>query len=294
MGRRRSRRESGTRGNWLGFLFLFLLFMAFTGAWGAVWNLIGLLVVGAIVVGIIRAISQASGSNLDEIGEWFQTQFANSQSGAAGDDYAYEEAAERIPEKSPLYPQARAAVQRAGLDPESTRVLPMDIGLMVFKNGKDPEVQRRLWLPDDADYVQPFIELRLPMEVRGRVRFEILDGGGTPRFVHEDHFQFTRGRNFLTPAARLPVHDQWDMDGSWHLRVYGDDVLLADHIFSFEDSTSATVRQHIGADGELTSEMRAVLQENRLPRMSIDELLDDEDEAEAAPAASQQASAGQG
>lgn len=177
------------------------------------------------------------------------------------------------PRADQVYQHALDAVTEAGLDPLTTHVLPVDIGVMSFSGEQDPVIYRTRSIPDDVDYIQPFVQLRLPTNAVGRVRFEIIDSDGQVLFIHEDHHEFKRGRNLITPTARLPVHDAHNMRGNWQLRVSADGVLLAVHAFRWQESKAAAIRRHLRDDGELSSEMRAMMAESRLQRMSLDELL---------------------
>ena len=187
-------------------------------------------------------------------------------------------ARQQRPQAEPVYKHALQAVTDAGQDPDSIQVLPVDIGIMAFKNSSDPVVHRTWPVPDDVDYVQPFVQLRLPTRATGRVRFEVVDMTGEPLFVHEDNHQLVRGRNLVTPSARLPVHDAHDLDGMWELRVSADNVLLAVHRFEWIDGTDSGIRQHLGEDGEISTELRAAMAESRLEKMSLDELLSYQEE----------------
>src|SRR5690606_37017645 len=75
-----------------------------------------------------------------------------------------------------IYRSALEAVEAAGHDPETVRVLTTDIGFMAFKGDQDPVVYRTRDIPDDVDYIQPYVQIRLPTRAVGRIRFEILDG----------------------------------------------------------------------------------------------------------------------
>ncbi len=172
-----------------------------------------------------------------------------------------------------VYRHALESVTRVGLDPDEVQVLAVDIGLLTTKEDTEPQIYRTWSLPDDIDYIQPFVQLRVPMEVNGNIRFEIIDAVGDAVFIHEDTFKLTRGRNFLTPNTRMPLHDQMELDGKWSLRIIADGVTIADHRFEYSEATSANIRRHIGEDGEINTEMRAVVTENRLPKMSLDDLL---------------------
>jgi hypothetical protein len=175
-----------------------------------------------------------------------------------------------------VYAHALDAVRDAGLDPATTHVLPIDIGVMTFSADQDPMIYRSKPVLDDVDYVQPFVQLRLPTRADGRIRFEIADGDGQVLFIHEENHQLQRGRNLVTPSARLPIHDAHNMNGKWQLRISADGVLLAVHRFSWQESQTKAIRRHLREDGELSNEVRAMLAESRLQKMSLDELLADQ------------------
>ena len=175
-----------------------------------------------------------------------------------------------------VYTHALDAVHAAGLDPTVTHVLPTDIGVMAFSSDQDPVIYRTRPVLDDVDYIQPFVQLRLPTRAVGRVRFEIVDSDGQVLFVHEDHHQLQHGRNLVTPSARLPIHDAHNMRGNWQLRISADGVLLAVHSFAWEESATKAIRRQLREDGELNNEVRAMLTESRLQKLSLDELLADQ------------------
>lgn len=180
-----------------------------------------------------------------------------------------------------IYRHALEAVKEAGLDPETSKVLATDIGLMVYKEDQEPMIFRTRPVMDDVDYIQPFVQLRLPTKAVGLIRFEIVDADGQVLFVHEDRQQLERGRNLVMPAARLPIHDAQAMHEDWELRVSADGMLLATHYFEWQESTTRVVRRHLSEDGEISSELKAAVAENRLSSLSLDDLLgDQEDDSE--------------
>lgn len=199
-------------------------------------------------------------------------QYESAQAGVS--DETYEEVhSSRQSGAETVYAHALKAVQNAGLDPNEVRVLPVDVGVMAFKADNDPVVYRTRPIPDDIDYVQPFVQLRLPTKATGRIKFEILDSDGQVLFIHEDYYQLERGRNLITPAARLPIHDAQAMHANWRLRISADGVMLASHTFEWHETSLNRVRRHLSEDGEISQELRAAVSENRLQRMSLDELL---------------------
>jgi hypothetical protein len=188
----------------------------------------------------------------------------------------YEE--EVHPEKG--YKHAIDAAREAGLNPAEAIVLPVDIGVMAFSSDDDPVIFRTATIPDDVDYIQPFVQLRLPTNAVGRVKFEIVDSDGQVLFIHEDRHQLKPGMNLITPSARLPIHDAHVISGDWQLRVSADNVPVAVHHFGWEESASRLIRRHLSEDGEISNEIRAMMAESRLERLSLDELLSDQQDEE--------------
>jgi len=196
------------------------------------------------------------------------------------DEWEEVETRPRQVQSEPVYRHALESVARAGLNPDEVKVLAVDVGTIAFTPNGEQQVFRTWSLPDDIDYLQPFVQLRVPMNADGMIKFEILDGNGETVFAHEDTHHLQRGRNFISPTARLPIHDERYMDGGWQLRVSADGVLLSVHQFEFAENTDEAIKRHIGEDGEINTELRAIMAESRLPKMSLDELLDYQDDEE--------------
>ncbi len=254
-------------------LGLFLL-IAGVSAFGGDSAVTLFLIVGGLYL-LARRFDRAAQTELD------------SRSFAGEDDYSFEEAIPAQPRADQVYAHALDAVRRAGLDPAETHVLPTDIGVMAFSGDQEPTIYRTRPVPDDVDYIQPFVQLRLPTRAHGRIRFEIVDSDNQVLFVHEEDHDFQRGRNLITPAARLPIHDAHAMQKGWQLRISADGMVIAEHDFQWQESTSRVIRRQLSEDGEINNEVRAMMAENRLQKLSLDELLADQDEEsdedEAAP-----------
>ncbi|MEZ4668918.1 MAG: hypothetical protein R3E39_13505 [Anaerolineae bacterium] len=183
------------------------------------------------------------------------------------DDDAYLDDRPRQTGAEKVYAHALRAVEQVGLNPDTVQVLPVDVGLMVYRGDDDPVVYRTQPVPDDADYIRPYVQLRLPTKAVGRVKFEIVDGDGQVVFVHEDMHNLERGRNLVTPSAWLPIHDAQAMYNKWQLRISADGTPLATHKFEWSESSTRVMRRHITEDGEISNELRATLAENRLGSM---------------------------
>jgi hypothetical protein len=255
----------------LGLLFLFLGLVAL-GEGSFFMTLL-------VLAGIYMLVRQFEGGRMpwesaDEAERYIPRRRGQSQPDHDLEFSDYEEAAGR----ERIYAHAIRAVEEAGLDPETAKVLTTDIGVMAFKDDSEPLIYRSRPVLDDIDYLQPFVQLRLPQKAIGRIRFEIVDSDGQVLFVHEDRHQLERGRNLISPAARLPIHDAQAMYEEWELRVSADGVPLASHHFSWQESATKVVRRHLSEDGEISTELRATMAENRLQKMSLDDLLLDQEE----------------
>ncbi len=253
-----SRNDGSPSNNWGALLFLLVFLILVSNLPQSLLPLIGLLILTAV----LRNVNW--GNLIGRIG--------NSGSDAWEDSYAHGDM-RRSGAPEPIYRHALNAVVAAGLDPDTVQVLTVDIGLLVYKDSDRPEVYRTWNIPDDVDYVQPFVQLRLPTKATGKIAFELYDGSGTLIYAREESYTLERGRNFITPSTRAPVHDQYDLEGNWKLCVSADGMPLAVHRFAFSDTTSAVVQKHIGEDGELTSELRLAIADSQAAKMSLDDLL---------------------
>lgn len=179
-----------------------------------------------------------------------------------------------------IHDHALDAARRAGIDVANARVYPVDVGVMAFTADYDPSIYRDAEIPDNVDYIQPYVQLHLPMRVSGNIRFEIRDSSGATLFVHEIQRNLARGDNLITPAARLPIHDALEFTGEWELIVSANGVPVAHHQLLWRETGSRLIRQHIQADGEISNSLKALVENNRLGRLSLDELLEEQNEEE--------------
>jgi hypothetical protein len=210
----------------------------------------------------------------ETVSEWMSN---TSRSAAPPDDeYDYEDPPSQ-PNMEKVYAHALKSVEQAGLNPDEAPVLVTDVGVIAFSGEEEQSVYRSLPVMDNVDYIQPYVQLRLPQKAVGKIKFEVIDSDGQRLFVWEEQHQLQRGRNLITPAARLPIHDAHPMHNRWKLRVSADGNLLAEHRFEWIESDSKRVRRHLSEDGEISNELRASLADNRLGKMSLDELLAQQD-----------------
>ena len=169
------------------------------------------------------------------------------------------------------------AVQRAGHDPRDLAVAPVDLGVLVYAEEKTPTLFRELKLPEDARFVRPFVVLRSPRRARGKIRFELVDGQGTRRFVDETPWELQAGETFVYPETWLPSRNIEQFDGEWKLRVSAAGTLLAEHEFEWRDPGGGEFRTYFNGDGEISDDLLQELGHGRVERLSLDALLDDQE-----------------
>jgi hypothetical protein len=169
------------------------------------------------------------------------------------------------------------AGQRAGLDPRDLAVTPVDLGVLVYGEEDVPTLYRESKLPPDAAYVRPFVVLRSPRRARGKIRFELIDGQGTRRFIDETPWELKAGETFVYPSTWLPTHKIEDFAGDWKLRVFAAGTLLAVHELSWRDPGGGEFRRYLNGDGEISDDLVQELRQVHMDRLSLDDLLEDQD-----------------
>jgi hypothetical protein len=177
------------------------------------------------------------------------------------------------PTGTQIYAHALDAVQAAGIDPSETPVLPVDVGVMGFKDEQPPALFRTQPVFDDVDAIQPFVQLRLATRATGKIRFEVLDADGQVVFVHEDFHNLKAGLNLISPSARLRLHPGHAMHRRWQIRISADGILIAQHGFDWAENPDKIIRRHVQVDGELSPEIRKMLEDSPAERVSLDDLL---------------------
>jgi len=173
------------------------------------------------------------------------------------------------------YPHATEAVRRAGLNPDKAGLTLSDIGLIVYGAEARPVVHRESAVPDTADYVQPFAELKAVRAAKGTLTFEVVDAAGEVVYRRDEEQQLRAGKTAIIPHTRLPIGDHFDFSQGWTLRIYANNVLLAEHAFGWFNpaSRTETLREVMSNDGELTADLSALMDDMVAQPMSLDDLL---------------------
>jgi hypothetical protein len=280
--RNRSTRNNQPNSNGWVFFLIFLGLMMFSGNAG----LLGLIILVLAFAAIIRNLN----ANNNDISEMIRRYSESSgvRRSSYDDALRYDEDEEdswddlvnETEERDHVYRHALQAVSAAGQDPSEVSVLVTDIGVMAARPAEAMAIYRTWTIPDDAVYAHPFVQVRVPTKASGRLRFELLDGQGQVVFVDEGMYNLQEGKNLISPPTRLPLEGARALHGRWSLRISADGIPLALHRFEFQEVARSKVRRHMGEDGEIHADLHRPLEDVGRKKMSLDELLADQDDDE--------------
>ncbi|NDJ78073.1 MAG: hypothetical protein GYB65_17635 [Chloroflexi bacterium] len=173
---------------------------------------------------------------------------------------------------------AQIAMQRAGYTPGEDFVQATDLGLLAYRSTDEPRLVRYGDVLVDTRYLRPFVELWLPHDARGTVRFEILDEKERLRYADEEKYDLVRGKNTLLPNTWLPLEGKAQNGQRWTLRVLASSTLLAKHTFGWQGVGGGRVQELADDDGELSPELLYAIQNQSGPGISLSELLSDQED----------------
>jgi hypothetical protein len=186
--------------------------------------------------------------------------------------------------RPPLPSHAVLAAESANVAVHESVVLAVDLGVLVYRPGDEkPALHRDAPIPDTADYVQPFVDLWFEQPTGGTVRLRLLDAGGIARFVSELPLDAGSSsvRRLMLSRTRLPIGDHLPIGDGWTLDIAVDGQSVALHHFDWYDPDGDdALIDHLAADGELTVDLAALVEQVTLVPMSLDDLLDGDDAAD--------------
>jgi hypothetical protein len=262
-------RGGGARFIW----WFFIMFFAFNFFLRGFLPIVILAVMAFMMIRAMRGVSELTG---DESTRRRRTPYTSSRRVQVGERPRTVTMPPRMSEpEDTAQEHAIMAARAVGINPQTASITPIDIGVIAY-DADETTVHRTWRIAEDADALQPFVNLRVKQAARGRLRFEIHDDKGQMVFFYERDYSFSVGENLIMPPARMPIDQSSDKSGEWTLRVLGDNLPLAEHSFEWHEAGSTDFEGTIGADGEISDDMRVALARTRLDRMSLDELLNDE------------------
>jgi hypothetical protein len=173
---------------------------------------------------------------------------------------------------------AQRAMQRAGYEGGGNYVEVTDIGLLAYRQSDEPKMIRYGDVLVDTHFLRPFIELWLPYQARGTVRFELLDNTERVRYVDEADYDLEPGDNVLLPSTWLPLRGGTIPPGEWRLQVMAGDTLLARHPFGWQQVGGGELQPYIASDGEISPALQHALRAHARQAVSLSDLLSDQEE----------------
>jgi hypothetical protein len=175
-----------------------------------------------------------------------------------------------------IYQHALDAIIAANKKVDDSQPIPIDIGFIVYQDTDKPVIYRTRDIPENADAIQPYIQLHvaLPMfeSAQANISFEIINTSDKLVFSNQQSYTLKDNLNLITPPARLVV-SKLDTTDLWELRVKIGDVLLARHVFEWGAASTQDEVAALEADGELSDEMHAMIEEQVGEALSLDDLL---------------------
>jgi hypothetical protein len=172
---------------------------------------------------------------------------------------------------------ASLATRRARYPGGAEYVNVTDLGLLVYEDNQRVRLVRQDSIPTDAQYLRPFVELWLPHQARGAVRFEIRDRQGRLRYADEARYDLEHGYNTLLPGTWFPLRGEAEAFDTWEYRVLARGMTLAIHRFTWRVAGSA-LRPYLASDGEISPALQAALRTQAAQPVSLSELLAGQEE----------------
>jgi hypothetical protein len=184
----------------------------------------------------------------------------------------------RVPQTEKRSRAAAIAARRAGYESGEDYVQITDIGLLAYRQTDEPRLVRYGGVLLDTHYLRPFVELWLPYDARGQVRFELVDNDGRLRYADEDEYDLEPGKNTVLPGTWLPLKGKTIDPGEWRLRVLASNTLLAVHVFDWREVGGGRIQRYVASDGEISPSLQQALQARPSEAMSLSDLLSDQEE----------------
>ena len=176
--------------------------------------------------------------------------------------------------------EAREAVERARRRTGATTsgLTVLDVGLITSQSNREGMVMRKTRSVSlDDDGVRPFVTIHVQPERADQqvlLRFELSDGSGSQRYVHEMKTYLREGEMNILADHHLPLVANSKLEaGDWDLRVFVDGALNAAHSFSMTPSLRERYRRFEEARGESAREERVSSARSNLsePAPKLDE-----------------------
>lgn len=152
-----------------------------------------------------------------------------------------------------------------------------DIGLMVYHSPDHARIMRSAPLMTDAGWLRPFVELKTGVSKPVNLLFEIYDGQGARRFEEKRQGKLRR-KDKVIARTWLSMADQTISSRYWYLVIGIDGERIAVHRFEWQTISGGEILEQVVEDGEISAELRQALRTGKFRKMSLDELLSDQED----------------
>jgi hypothetical protein len=153
-----------------------------------------------------------------------------------------------------------------------------DIGLLAYRDRNTSKVIRNTPVITDTRYLRPFAEISARQRMHAQVTLALLDSSGQPVFIDKNMYLLNPKPTHLVTKTWLPLENLVHSGGSWSLVVEVNDLPLAIHRFGWVGLANNDIVEQLSNDGELSTELRQAVKSGHFRRMSLDELLSDQEE----------------
>ena len=152
-----------------------------------------------------------------------------------------------------------------------------DIGLLAYRAPQSPKIVRTTPVMTDMRWLRPFVEVRGSSHGKATIVLEIVDNRGRAHFRDEVTARL-RGKTRILTETWLPLERIVLSGGRWSLVVTINGVRVAVHRFEWAAIGSEDILEDVREDGEIGDELRSAVAKGKFRKMSLDELLADQEE----------------
>lgn len=155
----------------------------------------------------------------------------------------------------------------------------LDIGLLSYDGGTQPNVSRTETIPAYTTGLRPFVVINIApkRDLHFTLKVTLIDGTEQVRFASEVRDYFRYGTNYFTPSLHLKM-DSSQMSGDWSLCVSIDEKLFAQHNFSIASDVGVDFRPYLRSDGEIDEWLSKSAANAPIEQLSLEELLTDQNQ----------------
>jgi hypothetical protein len=154
----------------------------------------------------------------------------------------------------------------------------LDIGLLSYDGGAQPNVSRTETIPAYTIGLRPFVVINVSekRDLHFTLKLALTDETEQLRFASEVRDYFRHGRNYFTPSKYLRMVSG-EMGGNWSLRVSIDEQPFAQHDFAIAPDVGVGFRPYLHPDGEIDEWLTEAATQTTIDSLSLTDLLGDQD-----------------